>query len=182
MISAPTEPGFYRYSGGRQTILFLLRDGQWFTIFDNVTINACEWGYIEQALGVWDLIPLASESEEVKAIMTVPAFVPGNNRNFERVDGKAVFLDNGDVHFKFFQPESSEAMVDMAKNNIPFQVAFDYRLPLADNEAINSQFKKEVPASRDKIFAAFEEIPVDMNVADILSTLAKHGILLREEV
>jgi hypothetical protein len=52
----PTEVGFYKYSGGRQTMLFL-RDysGQWYVILDHGTMEQCTWGYIEQALGVWEL-------------------------------------------------------------------------------------------------------------------------------
>jgi hypothetical protein len=55
-IPAPTEPGFYRYSGGNQNMIFLLRaDGQWWVWFDTSEVHKCEWGYIEQALGVWEL-------------------------------------------------------------------------------------------------------------------------------
>lgn len=55
-VAEPTEQGFYKYSGGRQTLLFL-RDasGQWYAIFDNGLMERCVWGYIEQALSVWDL-------------------------------------------------------------------------------------------------------------------------------
>lgn len=59
----PTEQGFYKYTGDRQTLLFL-RDahhrrarllgghatGQWYAIFDNGSMGQCVWGYVEQAL------------------------------------------------------------------------------------------------------------------------------------
>lgn len=62
-VEPPTKPGFYRYSGGRQNMLFLLSsDGQWCTYFDNGDYKVCDWGYIEQALSVWDLIPLENDS------------------------------------------------------------------------------------------------------------------------
>ena len=58
----PTEPGWYSYSGGMQVMIFHLRetDGrrQWSVHFDNGTAGDCVWGYIEQALGVWDLVRL----------------------------------------------------------------------------------------------------------------------------
>jgi hypothetical protein len=58
-IEAPTESGWYAYSGGRQVMIFHLRDpGQWSAHFDNGTAADCAWGYIEQALGVWDLVRL----------------------------------------------------------------------------------------------------------------------------
>lgn len=64
-VPAPTEPGWYAYDGGRQTMVFhLTPDGsradglQWYAHFDNGTADRCEWGYIEQALSVWNLVPL----------------------------------------------------------------------------------------------------------------------------
>lgn len=67
----PTEPGWYAYSGGNQVMIFHLRrvpvfsgplarpgDLQWSAHFDDGTSADCAWGYIEQALGVWDLVPL----------------------------------------------------------------------------------------------------------------------------
>lgn len=61
-IAPPTDPGFYRYSGGGQTMIFLLdQQGQWWTFFDNGDGGKCEWGYIEQALGVWDLIKIEGD-------------------------------------------------------------------------------------------------------------------------
>lgn len=60
-VAEPTEQGFYKYSGGRQNMLFLLcpvdlgAGHVWKVIFSNGTIETCSWGYIEQALGVWDL-------------------------------------------------------------------------------------------------------------------------------
>jgi len=55
----PTDPGFYIYSGGRQTMVFLLDlDQTWYVIFDNVILEHCVWDYIAQALSVWDLVPL----------------------------------------------------------------------------------------------------------------------------
>lgn len=64
-VPAPTEPSWYAYDGGRQTMVFHLSrddrrpDGlQWRAFFDNGTTGDCEWGYIEQALSVYNLVPL----------------------------------------------------------------------------------------------------------------------------
>lgn len=64
---APTEPGWYCYSGGAQSMIFSLYEGQWYAHIENGSTNPCEWGYIEQALGVWDLIrvDLPKETEDV---------------------------------------------------------------------------------------------------------------------
>lgn len=60
----PTEPGFYKYSGGNQKLIFLLYINgihpgepnlQWYVTFDNATFHECSWAYISQALGVWKL-------------------------------------------------------------------------------------------------------------------------------
>ena len=57
VVQPPTERGFYKYSGGNQVMIFLLGpDDEWFAYFDNAEGPLrCDWGYIEQALGVWDL-------------------------------------------------------------------------------------------------------------------------------
>ena len=58
----PTVPGFYRYSGGNQIMIFLLTSqGNWFVILDNGTMDRCVWEYIEQALGVWTLVRIESD-------------------------------------------------------------------------------------------------------------------------
>jgi hypothetical protein len=57
-VAPPEADGWYTYSGGNEVMIFRLTHGQWFVIFDNGESNPCEWGYIEQALGVWDLVPL----------------------------------------------------------------------------------------------------------------------------
>jgi hypothetical protein len=55
----PTRPGWYGYSGGAQTMIFHLRaPGQWSVHLDTGQSADCKWGYIEQALSVWDLVAL----------------------------------------------------------------------------------------------------------------------------
>lgn len=54
----PTADGWYAYSGGAQAIIFRLTRGQWFVVTDSGQMNPCAWGYIEQALSVWDLVPM----------------------------------------------------------------------------------------------------------------------------
>ncbi len=66
VVQEPTEPGFYRYSGGMQNMIFLRdRNGAWWTWFDNTMMERCVWGYIEQALSVWDLVKIEGEMEGI---------------------------------------------------------------------------------------------------------------------
>jgi hypothetical protein len=61
-LRQPRARGFYRYSGGQQIMIFLLAtDGYWYTIFDNGDMYRTEWGYIEQALGVYDLVKIKGD-------------------------------------------------------------------------------------------------------------------------
>lgn len=73
-VEAPTEPGWYAYSGGGQVMIFHLRmrpnffaepTPQWSAHLDNGDAADCVWGYIEQALGVWDLVPLVPRPSPV---------------------------------------------------------------------------------------------------------------------
>jgi len=58
-IEEPTEVGWYAYSGIAEGMIFHLRQsGQWSVHLDNGMAADCAWGYIEQALGVWNLAPL----------------------------------------------------------------------------------------------------------------------------
>lgn len=43
-------------------VFLLLPSRKWFVILDNGTFEECQWSYIEQALSVWDLIPLTQDS------------------------------------------------------------------------------------------------------------------------
>ena len=60
----PTEDGWYAYDGGRQTMIFRLTRGQWYVTTDSGQCDPCEWGYIEQALSVWNLVPLDLAAHE----------------------------------------------------------------------------------------------------------------------
>lgn len=69
LMTSPTEPGWYVYYN-EDTLLtgmvFHLRkqsDGelQWSAHFDNGDSGDCVWGYIEQGLGVFNLVRLVPE-------------------------------------------------------------------------------------------------------------------------
>jgi hypothetical protein len=76
LTEAPTQPGFYIYSGGAQIMVFLLdRSGQWWAAFDNAEMSRCEWGYIEQALSVWDLVRLDALTPDAPSTDPTPARV-----------------------------------------------------------------------------------------------------------
>lgn len=53
----PIEVGWYAYSGGAQQMVFHLREtGQWSVHLASGDAADCTWSYIEQALGVWNLV------------------------------------------------------------------------------------------------------------------------------
>jgi hypothetical protein len=57
--TAPTESGWYRYSEGNQNMIFLLdKQSQWWVFYDNGNSYKCEWAYIEQAFGVFELVQI----------------------------------------------------------------------------------------------------------------------------
>lgn len=62
----PTEPGFYYNRGSAQVMVYLLyKHGgiegviepthQWYVLSDSTMLSKCEWGYIEQTIGVYPL-------------------------------------------------------------------------------------------------------------------------------
>lgn len=77
----PTEPGWYTYSGGAEVMIFHLRaPGQWSVHLDNGSVDDCAWGYIEQALDVWDLVPLAAVACRVLPHDPIPSDHAGLER------------------------------------------------------------------------------------------------------
>ena len=72
LLPAPTEPGWYTYKEGSSGVnpgemIFHLRitEGkpQWSAHFDNGDSGDCAWSYIEQGLGVFNLVKLGPVSE-----------------------------------------------------------------------------------------------------------------------
>lgn len=67
IIKEPTEPGWYTYDAGTQGMIFLLyrspltNELRWFAVSDNGSMTPCVWGYIEQALSVFNLVRLVPE-------------------------------------------------------------------------------------------------------------------------
>jgi len=66
LTTEPTTPGWYAYSGGAQTMVFY-RDtqGKWSVHASNGEVSECDWGYIDQALSVWTLVPIAVNDEKM---------------------------------------------------------------------------------------------------------------------
>lgn len=83
----PNEPGWYAYTGGAQSMIFHLRGRQWSAHLDNGSAADCEWGYIHQALGVWNLVKI-DLPEPPPPPITVPR---------EKLDALREALDNTDA-------------------------------------------------------------------------------------
>lgn len=79
MAEEPTDAGFYRYDGGAQLLQFMLHtNGQWYIWQENVLVK-CDWGYIEQALSVYNLVKMTVE--ELGGVKRV-AWCPRCDRGF----------------------------------------------------------------------------------------------------
>jgi len=100
----PAEPGWYSYSGGTQVMIFHLRDvsaeyagplashgntRQWSVHLDNGTASDCAWGYIEQALSVWDLVKITADPSPITFIQNI--FSPGE------LDGAEIYRQTKDL-------------------------------------------------------------------------------------
>ncbi len=188
-VEPPTEPGFYHYDGGNQNMIFLLHDKQWWTIFDNTTFDKCEWGYIEQALGVYNLRKLKpSVPDDWRVLTNLPVFLPGNNRNFETLQGRAGITHDGKIIVTLLKEEMADELVEMSKKNLLLQIAVDYRLPLDQLEKINNQFAMDVPADRNKVREIMADAMANSHYSDddetiraMLDALKDAGIKFMEE-
>jgi len=98
----PIAPGWYAYSGGRQSLVFHLREtGQWSVHFSDGTASDCVWPYIEQALGVWDLVritpPAQSPAQYVAGLAEDETLVEAvTDRMYEHLDPEGYGWAAGD--------------------------------------------------------------------------------------
>lgn len=189
-VEAPKEPGFYRYDGGNQNMIFLLNaEGQWHAIFDNVSLNECEWGFIEQALSVFNLVKIRPQQlHDPQVAMSLPVFLPGNNRNWEEVQGRAIINNDGQIIVDIQNPDHAGELVEMAKKELLFQIAIDYRTPVDTQTKINNQFTMDVPADEGKVRETMADAMANSGYSDddetikaILDALQDAGIKFFEE-
>lgn len=78
--------------------------------------------------------------EEV--VMELPVFLPGNNRDWTQVAGRAHITSDGliVVHLK---PEDTERLIKLARDGILYQCAFDYRMTSETVDQMNTQYQKK---------------------------------------
>lgn len=77
------------------------------------------------------------------AEMKLPVFLPGNNRDWQQVDGVATIDSEGEIHVKLLKPENAQLLVEMGEEGILMQLSFDYRMDAATVEKINTQHQKK---------------------------------------
>lgn len=183
-VAPPTEPGFYHYDGGAQSMIFLLDStGTWWTCFDNGDMQPCDWGYIEQALSVYNLRKLKpSIPDDWRVTTNLPVFLPGNNRNFEEAQGRAGITHDGKIIVTLQDPAMADELVDMAKQNFLFQIGIDYKMPVDEMKKINNQFAMNVPADMDKVREMFRMNGyLASDIPDLLESFETAGIKFMEE-
>lgn len=76
------------------------------------------------------------------ATLRLPVFLPGNNRDWQKVDGVATITDDGKIVVTV-EPHKAEMLVLMAKNDLLFQLSFDYRMDEATLEKINAKHQEK---------------------------------------
>lgn len=72
------------------------------------------------------------------AELRLPVFLPGNNRDWQKIDGSARITDAGEIIVTISE-ESTAKLVKMAENNILLQLSFDYRMDDEMLARINAQ-------------------------------------------
>ena len=185
MVDPPTEPGFYHYDGGNQNMVFLLGpDDEWFVYFDNAEGPLpCDWGYIEQALDVYNLRKLQpSVPDDWRVLTNLPVFLPGNNRNFEEVQGRAGITHDGKIIVTLQEERMANELVEMAKQNFLFQIAIDYKMPVDEQKKLNNQFAINVPADMNKVREVFRMNGyLASDIPDLLESFETAGIKFMEK-
>ena len=62
-----------------------------------------------------------------EAEFPIPVFMTGNNRDWTKTDGTAVVQENGQILITLHDQTSADMLVDMDREKILLQLAFDYR-------------------------------------------------------
>jgi len=73
----------------------------------------------------------------------IPVFLPGNNRNWEKVDGVCE-IDEGGKIIITLKPEAAGRMIALALNDILLQCSFDYRMNQETLDKINERYAEPV--------------------------------------
>lgn len=79
--------------------------------------------------------------EEPQVVMELPCFLPGTARDWTEVRAKATITKSGEIHIKMFESQDSVRLVEMARDNILFQVSFDYKMPPEVIGKINNRYQ-----------------------------------------
>lgn len=80
----------------------------------------------------------------------IPVFLPGSNRDWTQVQGLAEISSEGIITIRMAKKEDAERLVDLAKEGILFQCAFDYRMKPEKLEEIQARYHQEVQRLREE--------------------------------
>lgn len=73
-------------------------------------------------------------------IMQLPVFLPGNNRNWDQIDGVLTITEDGTINIKLDESGTAR-LVDAAKKDILIQCSFDYRMTTEQIEKLNRNYQ-----------------------------------------
>lgn len=81
-------------------------------------------------------------ADEATVVDGLPVFLPGNDRDWREVKGSAHIDPEGKIVITLFNKEDAEALAEMSRNGILWQVGFDYRWPIEKIMEVNNQYKE----------------------------------------
>lgn len=78
---------------------------------------------------------------EIKA--QLPVYLPGNDRDWTKVQGLATVTDEGEINIKLRDKNYAIDLANMFKKGILIQLAFDYQMNDAMIEHIQNRHKEK---------------------------------------
>jgi len=164
-------------------------NGQVMSIYSEGIARGCADRYPDTIYFFADLSEVSEttpEPEEVVSYRELPVFMPGNNRNWEQVDGRLSVSQDGAIVLNLHKEELQEELLRQWRDNILWQVSFDYRMASSTMEKINTQYQVEYHDENtiNKVHLAIQKhlsLEEDPDaVTDIVFAIQNAGILFRE--
>lgn len=81
----------------------------------------------------------------MQVAVELPVFLPGNNRDWTEVQGRAVISSKGEIIIKLVREEDTQRLIKQAQEGILWQLSLDYKMPVEMIKQINTQHQKWSP-------------------------------------
>lgn len=135
-----------------------------------------------------EVVNAQPESDRVE--MTLPVFLPGNNRNWEEVAGQASIEADGRILIALQKDEDAKELIEMAKIGALYQLSFDYKMTKEQLAEIDKMYQVDAAPKEfvdektlQKVLHTFIEFGItESGASDLINALQNKGILFRERV